>query len=268
MKMNRIYAVLASSVFAFGSLHPAAIVAQVTTEDQKPARQVARDTSHDENPSKPCGTSVDTVHTFYLRNATQTNDANEIYTSIRQMLPPQMKSFFVPNQMAIEICAPPEQIALVQKMLSDLDRPKKNYRLTYTVTEMDGTAHISTHHYSMIVTPGQQATLKQGSRVPILTGSTPQGSSSVNQFSYVDMGMNFDATIDTIAEGIRLRTTVEQSSVAEEKNGSLPQDPVIRQATFKGTTFLVPGKPMKLGTFEIADTNRHLDLEVSMEPLP
>lgn len=264
MKMKLIYAMLSSSVVAFGAFHPAAVAAQGTGEDQKPARQVA----HDESPAKPCGTSVDTVHTFYLRHATQTNEANEIYTSIRQMLPPQMKSFFVPNQMAIEVCAPPEQIALVQKMLNDLDRPKKNYRLTYTATEVDGTTHISTHHYSMVVTPGQQATLKQGSRVPILTGSAPQGSSSVNQFSYVDMGMNFDATIDTTSEGIRLRTTVEQSSVAEEKNGSLPQDPVIRQATFKGTSFLVPGKPLKLGTFDIPDTNRHLDLEVSMEPLP
>jgi hypothetical protein len=204
--------------------------------------------------------STDTVHTFYLRNATQQNEANEIYTALRQILPPDAKTFFVPNQMAIELCASPEQTALAQKMLTDLDRPKKNYRLTYTVSEMDGTTRVSTHHFSMVVTPGQQATLKQGSRVPVASGPS-------STYSYVDVGMNFDATIDTTSDGIRLKTTVEQSSVAEGK-GVNPESPVIRQATFKGTSYLVPGKPLKVGTFDIPDTSRHLDLEVMMEPLP
>ncbi|HKO20255.1 MAG TPA: hypothetical protein VJU82_15370 [Acidobacteriaceae bacterium] len=184
------------------------------------------------------------------------------------MLPPDAKTFFVPNQMAIELCGQPEQVALAQKMLTDLDRPKKNYRLTYTVSEMDGTTRVSTHHFSMVVTPGQQATLKQGNRFPVMTGSTSKSESSTNQFSYVDVGMNFAAMIETTSEGIRLSTTVEQSSVAEEKPGAnLPQDPVIRQAMFKGTSYLFPGKPLKLGTLDIADSNRHLDLEVVMEPV-
>jgi hypothetical protein len=260
MNMYRIYLGLATSIVAFCLFYPPTSTAQAAGEDQKPVRQVPRDVSHDESSAKTCGTSADTVHTFYLRNATQMNDANEIYTSIRQMLPPEAKTFFVPNQMAIELCAPPEQIALAQKMLTDLDRPKKNYRLTYTVSEMDGATHVSTHHFSMVVTPGQQATLKQGSRVPVVSGP---GST----FSYVDVGMNFDATIDTTSEGIRLRTTVEQSSVAEGK-GVGPESPVIRQATFKGTSYMVPNKPLKVGTFDIPDTSRHLDLEVMMEPLP
>jgi type II secretory pathway component GspD/PulD (secretin) len=207
------------------------------------------------------------VHTFYLRNATQQNDANEIYTALRQMLPPDAKSFFVPNQMAIELCALPDQIALAQKMLNDLDRPKKNYRLTYTVTEMDGAKPIGTQRFSMVVTPGQQATLKQGSRVPVVTGSfTAATANQEKQMTYVDVGMNFDATIDTTSEGIRLRTTVEQSSVAEGK-GIGPENPVIRQAQFRGTSYLAPARPLKVGTFDIPDTTRHLDIEVSMEPL-
>lgn len=264
MNMYRIYAGLATSMVALGLFYPLAAAGQAAGEDQKPVRQIPRDVSHDESSARTCGTSADTVHTVYLRNATQMNDANEIYTSIRQMLPPQAKSFFVPNQMAIEICAPPEQIALAQKMLTDLDRPKKNYRLTYTVSEMDGATRVSTHHFSMVVTPGQQATLKQGSRVPVVTESSSQ--SAIHQFTYVDVGMNFDATIDTTSEGIRLKTTVEQSSVAEGK-GVGPENPVIRQATFKGTSYLIPGKPLKVGTFDIADSTRHLDIEVMMEPL-
>ena len=238
-------------------LYPLAASAQSAQSDQRSARVFAC-----ANPS------TETVRTLYFRNATQQNDANEIYTAMRQILPGDVKTFFVPNQMAIEMCAQPEQFALAQKMLTDLDRPKKNYRLTYTVSEMDGTTHVSTHHYSMVVTEGQQATLKQGSRIPFMTGSTGQGASSVNQFTYLDVGMNFDATIDTTSGGIRLRTSVEQSSVVEEKPIAQSQDPVIRQATFKGTSYLVPGKPLKVGTFDIPDSSRHLELEVTMEPLP
>jgi hypothetical protein len=102
--------------------------------------------------------------------------------------------------------------------------------------------------------------LKQGSRVPVFVGS--------NTVNYVDVGMNFTATIDTTSEGLRLRTTVEQSSAAEPKSAESPQNPVIRQATFKGTSYLVPGKALQVGTFDIADTNRHLELEVTMDPLP
>jgi len=256
MNPYRICTALAGSVLIPCLCYPLAASAQSSQPEQKPARVFAC-----ANPS------TETVHTFYLRNATQQQDANEIYTALRQMLPADAKSFFVPNQMAIEICAPPEQIALAQKMLTDLDRPKKNYRLTYTVSEMDGTTRVSMHHYSMVVTPGQQATLKQGSRVPVVTGKY-EAAAQQTQVSYVDVGMNFNATIDTTSDGLRLSTSVEQSSVAEEKPGPLSQDPVIRQATFKGTSYLVPGKPLKVGTFDIADSNRHLDIEVTMEPLP
>lgn len=220
-------------------------------------------------PAECASPSTQNVHTFYLRNATQQNDANEIYIALRQMLSPDVRTFFVPNQMAFEVCGQPEQIALAQKMINDLDRPKKNYRLTYTVTEMNGTTRTGTAHFSMVVTPGQESTLKQGSRVPVVTGRYDNTSQNQQtQMTYVDVGMNFQANVDPIENGIRLRTSIEQSSIAEERSGTPAQDPVIRQAAFKGTSYLQPGKPSKLGTLDIADSNRHLELEVSMEPLP
>jgi type II secretory pathway component GspD/PulD (secretin) len=192
-----------------------------------------------------------------------------VYTAVRQLLPPEMKSFFVPSQMAIEVCGSPENLSLAERIITDLDRSKKAYRITYTVTEMDGTRRVSSQHFSLIVAAGQNSTLKLGSRVPIVTGSfTDKSSTQQNTVSYVDVGINFDAALDETAEGIRLRTSAEQSSIAEEKSGVGPQDPVVRQASFKGTSYLAAGKPVKLGTFDIADTTRRLELEVVMEPLP
>jgi len=206
--------------------------------------------------------------TFYLHHMTQQSEANELFTALRQMEPPDVKSFFVPSQMAIQLCGLPENIALAERILADLDRPKKAYRITYTLTEVDGIRRGTPQHYSLVVSPGQNSVLKLGSRIPFATGSLSDKASTQTQISYVDVGMNFDVALDETAEGIRLRTSAEQSSIADDKSGVGPQDPVLRQALFKGTSYLAPGKPLRLGSLDIPDTTRHLEIEVLMEPLP
>ncbi len=218
-----------------------------------------------------CIPSVDTVHTFYLHNVNQPSDANEIYTALRNMLPADVKSFLVSNQNAVLVCdVNPGQIALAQKIVNDLDRPKKNYRLTYTVTEMDGTQRIGTQHFSMILASGQQTSIKQGSKVPVATGSYSGGASAnvQTQFTYLDIGMNFDATLVTLGDGVTLKSKVEQSSVAEQSSIAGVQEPVIRQTSLAGSSVLTPGKPLMLGSVDITGSTRRLDIEVVMEQLP
>ena len=45
------------------------------------------------------------------------------------------------------------------------------YRLTYTLTEMDGTKTIGVQHYEVILVEGGRTTLKNGSKIPVATGS-------------------------------------------------------------------------------------------------
>jgi type II secretory pathway component GspD/PulD (secretin) len=212
------------------------------------------------------------VKTFYLTNAVQQSDANEIITALRNMLSPCDKAYLVANQGAIVMQASPDDYALVQKLLSDLDRPKRTYRLTYTVTEMDGGKRLGVQHFAMVVASGQKTTLKQGSRVPIATGSyRPDGSPNATQqtqFTYLDVGMSFDAGLDEFANGVRLISSVEQSSVSEDKSIAGVQEPVIRQTSLKGAAFLTPGKPLMLGTIDIPGSTRQLDVEVMMEQIP
>jgi len=225
-------------------------------------------------PPRPCeNTTVDNVHTFYLKSAAQPSDANEIYTALRNMLPPDNKSFLVASQNAIIVCGNPDQVALAQKLINEIDHRKKLYRLTYTVTEMDGAKRIGSQHFAMVAAAGQPTVLKQGSKVPVATGTFDSGSSAPKagvqtQFTYLDVGMNFDATVVELANGVQLRTKVEQSSIAEERSGVGPQDPVVRQVALTGSSFLTPGKPLMLGSVDIPSTTRHLDIEVVMEELP
>jgi len=162
-----------------------------------------------------------------------------------------------------------EEFTLAQKLITELDRPKKAYRLVYTITEMDGEKRVGVQHFSMIVVSGQRTVMKQGSRVPIATGSfsSPGATGAQTQFTYLDVGMNFDATLDEFANGVRLRTKVEQLGIAEQSSGVGVQDPVIRQNTLEGAAFLAVGKPLVLGSMDITGSTRHLDVEVVMEPV-
>jgi len=204
--------------------------------------------------------------TFYLTNA-QVNDANEITIALRNLIDPSGKIYVVPSQNAITMRGTPDQLALAQKIISDLDRPKKAYRLTYTTVESDGSKRVGVQHFSMIVAAGQRTVMKQGSKVPIATGSysATGNTGAQTQITYIDVGMNFDVNLDELANGVRLRSKVEQLGIAEQTSGVGVQDPIIRQSLLEGTSFLTAGKPVVLGSIDIPGSTRHLDIEVVME---
>jgi type II secretory pathway component GspD/PulD (secretin) len=228
-----------------------------------------------EKPSQPshrvnCLANSDcVVKTFYLSNSIQGSETNEILVALRNILDPSVKIYLVASQNAIVVDAPSDQMTIVEKLLHDLDRPKKTYRLTYTLTDVDGGKPVGTEHFSMIVVGGQHTTLKQGSKIPVATGSySTDHNASQTQFTYLDVGMNFDASLDELANGVRLQTKVEESSAETTNTIAGVTEPVIRQAVLQGTAFLTPGKPVSLGSVDISGTTRRLDIVVIMDVLP
>lgn len=208
------------------------------------------------------------VQTFYLANAGQTPDCNEIVTAIRNILTPQSKIYLVPSERTIVIRSTSDQLAIAQKLIHDLDHPKKSYRLTYTLNEMDGSKRISTRHYSMIAVTGQRTAFKQGTKVPVATGSYMTNTSAAQtQMTYVDVGMSFTATLNEVANGAELRSNVEESSVAEQTPVAGTQDPAIRQTVLEGTSLLTPDKPLVLGSLDIPGSTHRMEVEVAMEAI-
>ena len=210
-------------------------------------------------------TSGEIYQTLYLTNLTQENDANYLVSDLRNMLP-QAKVYYVPSQAAISLRASPDDIALAQRILADLDKTKKIYRLTYTMTERDGSRTIGVQHFAIVVASGSKTDFKQGSRVPIATGSRNSASGAPDtEVTYIDVGQEIEATLDSYLDGVRLRTKVVQSSVAEDKSGVGNSDPVIRQTSLEGTSTLVQGKPLVLGSLDVPGTTRHQEVEVVSE---
>ncbi|MGA1982259.1 MAG: hypothetical protein ABSG84_07280 [Acidobacteriaceae bacterium] len=211
--------------------------------------------------------------TFYLKNATQQADANELVAALRNILPPEAKVYLVIGEDAIVVRTTPELLVLTQKLLNDLDLPKRAFRLTYTVTEMDGTQPIGTHHVAMLAVSGQQIKVKQGSKVPIATGSFNAASSDnkaagvQTQYTYIDVGLNFDSVLTAVGDSAMLKADVERSSVAPEASGVGAQDPIINQTSVQGVFLLAPGKAARIGSLDMPGSSHHLDLEATVEPL-
>ena len=208
------------------------------------------------------------ITTFYLANTSQPNDANEILTAIRNMVAPFDKVYLLPSRNAIVMRALPEDIQLTRRLIADLDRPRKTYQLTYTVSEMDGGKRIGLQHFSMVIAAGAKTELREGNRVPSsvtnVSGGTNVGPS---QISYIDIGLNIQAALDQSTEGLNLRSKIEQSSVAEERSGFGTPDPLIRQTVLEGTASMTLGKALSVGSLDIPGSTRHLNIEVALEPI-
>ncbi len=77
------------------------------------------------------------VQTFYLTNASQQNDANEVVIAIRNLLDPSVKIYLVPSQNAIVMRATPDQLLLAEKLLNDLDRARPEVVIDVAVLEVN-----------------------------------------------------------------------------------------------------------------------------------
>ena len=208
---------------------------------------------------------TDTYETIHLSNAREQNDLTEISTALRNMLP-HARIYANPSQRAISIRASAADMQLAHTMVADLDRARKAYRLTYTLTDIDGGKRGSTQSFSLVVSSGERGTLKQGSRVPILTGSYDTASSTANtQFQYQDLGLSIQATPNAYADGLRLSSKVEQTSVSDQKSAVSPQDPVVNQTVLDSASNLALDKPQVLGSVEVPGTTHRQEVAVLAE---
>jgi general secretion pathway protein D len=75
------------------------------------------------------------VQTFYLANAWQQNDLNDVQTALRNVLP-NTKVFGVQSQNAIVMRGTPDELLLAAKLISDLDKPRPEVVVDTAVLEV------------------------------------------------------------------------------------------------------------------------------------
>ncbi len=79
------------------------------------------------------------VKVFYIQNATGTSELSEIYNGLRQATKVSTGMMSVPSQNAIIVRGSADTIALVEKLIHDLDRPKPEVLIDVIVMEVNKT---------------------------------------------------------------------------------------------------------------------------------
>jgi general secretion pathway protein D len=132
------------------------------------------------------------VQTFYLTNASQQADANEILVALRNLLDPSVKIYLVASQNAIIMRATTDELVLAEKLINDLDRTRPEVVVDVAVLEV-----------------GRQKERDLGITLPQSFGLTPQASNAnqtSNTTSTTSTTTSTTGTTGTTTSGITLNT--------------------------------------------------------------
>jgi general secretion pathway protein D len=76
------------------------------------------------------------IQTFYLSNAWQQNDLNDVQTALRNVLGASLKVYAVQSQNAIVVRGTPDELLLCQKLVNDLDKARAEVVVDIAVLEV------------------------------------------------------------------------------------------------------------------------------------
>jgi general secretion pathway protein D len=186
------------------------------------------------------------VQTFYLTNPAQQNDANEIYTALRQLLPPEVKSFFVPSQNAIVVRGTTDDLTLASKLLNDLDRARPEVVVDVAILEVN-----RDKVRNLGISLPQSITLTPQSG----TTSSTSNSSNSSSTSTTTTTTNSDFTLNTLANlnaknfAVNI-TGATVNALLTDADTRVLQNPSIRATDGKQATLKIGSRiPIATGSY-------------------
>lgn len=145
-------------------------------------------------------------------------------------------------------------------------QPVEPYRLDFAFKEMADGKVVNTRHYSLNLVAGDSNEIKIGTRVPVVSATSPN--STTSQWQYLDVGTNIWAQLrehgDECMLVVRADVSNLDTSSDSEHAGSMP---IIRQIKISGSTLLVVGKPLLVGSMDDPNSKRQFQLEVTVTKL-
>lgn len=179
------------------------------------------------------------VKTFYLGNVSGPTDLQDIVNAIRTVLEVQ-RIQQIPSQSAIVIKGTPDQLALAEKMINDIDKPKPEVIVDVVVAQVrrDKLRDLG-------ITPPQNASVAlQNPLVSSPTGSGGTGTTGGGSLNFNDLqhlnSTNYAVTIDP----------VKAVALFSDSHSKLLENPQIRATDNEKATLKIADKiPIATGSF-------------------
>jgi len=142
--------------------------------------------------------------------------------------------------------------------------PVQPFRLDFSFYELEEGKKINSRHYSLDLTANNRNELRIGTRVPV-----PLGNDGL-QFQYMDVGTKIWVFLAIEGSGdlrLDVNSDISNLDTAQSAGHGPNSQPVVRQIQINGSTLLITGKPMLIGSVDDPNSNRQFQLEVTATKL-
>src|SRR5271166_1882813 len=169
-------------------------------------------------------------------------------------------------------CAQEESKESGASKIAKADDSVDAYRLDVSFNELEDGKKLNTRHYSIDLTGGRPNDIKIGTRVPVVSAncntsaSSPSGGAS-EQYQYLDLGMHLMAQLINHGEELHVSGDISSLDTSAGTETTSRLGPVIRQIKIDGSTALVLGKPILIGSADDPNSRRQFQLEVTVTKL-
>jgi len=181
------------------------------------------------------------IKTFYLGNVSTPTDLQDIVNAIRTVLEvPRIQQ--IPSQSAIVIKGTPDQLALAQKMVDDIDKSKPEVVVDVVVAQV----RKDKLHDIGILPPQNAAVALQGSNV---TTTPPSGSGTTTTPTSPNLNFNLLQHLNSTNYAVTI-DPVKAVLLFSDSNSKILQSPRIRATNGEKATLKIADKiPIATGSF-------------------
>ncbi len=150
------------------------------------------------------------------------------------------------------------------------------YKVEFNIHDGSDAAARTGRRYVIMIEGNERGVFRVGQKVPYATGSFQPGvvSASVTpmvstQFNYAEVGVNIDCRINEFNGKIRMKATLDLSTVVQHEKISppIPPMPIIGQLRIEVNALVNPGKPTLVASVDDPVTLRKFDVEATVTKL-
>jgi general secretion pathway protein D len=192
------------------------------------------------------------LQTFYLGNASQQNDLNDIQTALRNVLT-NAKLYAVPSQNAIVMRATPDELLLARKLIGDLDKARPEVVVDVAVLEVNRNHErnlgiILPQQFSAALQSNTTTTASTGTGTG--TGTTGTGTTTTTGSSNGGLTLNTLGNLNSNNIAVTISTATANLLLSDSDTRVL-QNPRIRAVDGQKADLKVGSKiPVATGSFQ------------------
>src|SRR5258708_19068142 len=196
-----------------------------------------------DNPAKRKELVQSVIKTFYLSNLSQPTELQDVVNTLRQILEIQ-RIQPLPSEGAIVVRGEPDQIAMAQKLVNDLDRSKPEVIVDVAVMQIN-----RDKNRTLGISPPTSATVQLQ---PNVTTSTTSGGTSTTGSTSTSSGINLNSLANLNATDFQV--TISQATATalfSDSNTKLIQNPQIRSVDGQKASLKIGDRiPIATGSFQ------------------